>query len=91
MLAEVLGLDRELTELGSALPDADTIKPLKHKKTLHQPLIGLALLRLNKSLGVGFLSHLASDTLSPIIYSIFLAEKLKRKATAKKKRKGWSW
>ena len=60
-LARLFGVDGELANLGSMVPDVDVYKPLKHRKTLHNPVIPLVLAGLDRGVALGYLSHLVAD------------------------------
>jgi len=60
-LARLLRVDPELASIGALLPDVDVHRPLKHRRTLHSPVIPLILARLDRSLALGYLSHIIAD------------------------------
>lgn len=60
-IARLLKCDSELANIGSLLPDIDVYPPLKHRKTLHNPIIPILLARLDRSVALGYLSHIVAD------------------------------
>lgn len=60
-LARLLKVDPELANIGSLLPDMDVCPPLKHRKTLHNPIVPILLARLDRSVALGYLSHIVAD------------------------------
>ena len=60
-LARLFGVDRELADVGAMLPDIDVHKPLKHRQTLHNPVIAVFLAGLDRSVALGYVSHLVAD------------------------------
>lgn len=62
-LARLFRVDPELASMGSMLPDVDVYPPLKHRKTLHNPVIAVLLARVDRSVALGYLSHIVADDL----------------------------
>jgi len=62
-LARLFKFDPELANIGSLLPDIDVYPPLKHRKTLHNPIIPILLARVDRSVALGYLSHIVADDL----------------------------
>jgi len=80
-LAKMLNIDVNMAELASMLPDFDSYKPLKHRKTLHKPILSLVfcMLKNNRQMkgGVaGFLSHLFMDKFKLTSKAISMLERL---------------
>jgi len=62
-IARLLKVDPELANIGSLLPDIDVYPPLKHRKTLHNPIIPILLARVDRSVALGYLTHIVADDL----------------------------
>jgi len=60
-IARLLKVDPELANIGSLLPDIDIYPPLKHRKSLHNPMIPILLARLDRSMALGYLTHIVAD------------------------------
>jgi len=73
-LAHLFKVDPELSNIGSLLPDIDINPPLKHRKTLHNPIIPILLVKLDRSVALGYLSHVVADDfpLPMKLYQYFL-------------------
>jgi len=71
-----LRVDPELASIGALAPDVDVYKPLEHRKTLHNPIIPLILVRLDRSVAVGYLSHIVADDFPLLTRLIHLAQRL---------------
>jgi len=62
-IARLFRADDTLASIGSMLPDIDVYPPLKHRKTLHNPVIAVLLVRVDRSVALGYLTHIVSDDL----------------------------
>jgi len=74
-LARLLRLDPRYARIGATIPDLDTIKPLKHRETLHNLPVPFLLSMLVSdrrvaSILLGYLSHLATDFSPKILGNI---------------------
>jgi len=86
-LASLLGLDLRYARIGATIPDLDMIKPLKHRKTLHNLSIPFLLSmiisdRRVASILLGYLSHMAIDRFPKGVALLRLIRSVRRK-------KGW--
>jgi len=77
-LARLLRVDPELASLGAMLPDLDVNRPLKHRETLHCPVVPLLLARLDRSVAVGYLSHIIADDFPLPVKLLHLVQRLVR-------------
>jgi len=75
-LARLLRVDPELASIGALLPDVDVYKPLRHRKTLHCPFIPLVLARVDRSVAVGYLTHIIADDFPLLTRLLHLVQRL---------------
>jgi len=74
-LARLLGYDPCLARFGAILPDLDRHPPLKHRETLHNPVLPFVLpLHTSKelrSIALGYISHVVVDAMQLPVALIF--------------------